>query len=562
MGAVRYISRPVMQVSTRQAGSPASSSSRESLSTASLVGFPTGRLFWCFQAILLVAWAGFLLLQSGSPWDEAEHAHVAWLIGHEHLRPIDDFFQHHLPVLWSIMAIYYRLGFDGPWVILYGRVLVVLCAIAVFRTLRELPTWFGGRPSVLGPLVFVLLTTTIPEWFVVRPETLATGLAAVAVSLWGRPSSTRLHAALSGALFGIGVFASPRLLLCAPLVVLLAPTVRLRPLLERLTLASGTALLASAAWMFGAGFTLAKTLFCLRFSSHLQKVGWSTFGLSASFLGSLGLAAVLLAIALLRRAVPEARRRGLALLLLSALVFAISWHVASRFPYPAGFSAAFLSFVVSISFADGFTAVSTSFHRSLWLVALVTSVLFAGHRSTPQPASFIDELSTKSQIASLVPHGESVLVFTKTHPITVRDVSYFGPPLFDSQDRLCRALASFPPPFSFPSCSLLAEIRKRPFLTVDWITKPLSDTEAREAETFIGHNYFKLSPKIQGRWHYSFWGVLIRRPPGAKIGPEESARFKIVLEPVTVVEGQPFDRRRDSSNPPSSAPIPPPPWVR
>ena len=152
-----------MQVSTRAAGSPASTSPLESLPTASLIGFPTGRLFWCFQAFLLVAWAGFLLLQSGSSWDETEHAHVAWLIGHEHLRPIDDFFQHHLPVMWSVLAVYYRLGFGGPWVILYGRVLVVLCAIAVFRTLRELPTWFGGRPSVLGPLVFVLLTTTIPE---------------------------------------------------------------------------------------------------------------------------------------------------------------------------------------------------------------------------------------------------------------------------------------------------------------------------------------------------------------------------------------------------------------
>ena len=72
----------------------------------------------------------------------AEHCHVAWLIGHEHQKPIRDFFQHHQPLFWDVLQLYFRMGADGPEVLYFGRVLVVLCAglsvLAVFLLARRL----------------------------------------------------------------------------------------------------------------------------------------------------------------------------------------------------------------------------------------------------------------------------------------------------------------------------------------------------------------------------------------------------------------------------------------
>src|SRR5690242_7052066 len=77
-----------------------------------------------FTAIIVCSWIGF-----GDFHDEAEHCHVAWLIGKAGLTPIRDFFQHHQPLFWDVLKLYYVWGGDGPEIYYYGRTIVSGCLV-------------------------------------------------------------------------------------------------------------------------------------------------------------------------------------------------------------------------------------------------------------------------------------------------------------------------------------------------------------------------------------------------------------------------------------------------
>jgi len=154
---------------------------------------------------IVAAWLVYLLLQTGAPWDEAEHAHVAWLLS-QGKRPLVDFFQHHQPLLWTLLSPYYRLGFEGAGVLLWGRVLVVCCALATVFSLRRLGHWTGVA-------LWIFLTLLMPDLFVTRPETISTGLILVGLAIWAGPTTSTLSVVLAGAAAGAAVYASPRFLL-------------------------------------------------------------------------------------------------------------------------------------------------------------------------------------------------------------------------------------------------------------------------------------------------------------------------------------------------------------
>src|SRR6185312_4662908 len=84
-----------------------------------------------------ILWLAYLFIQAGSGFDESEHAHVAWLISRGK-QPLADFFQHHQPLLWHLLALYYRAGFTGAGVLIWGRVLVVLSGVACILALLHL----------------------------------------------------------------------------------------------------------------------------------------------------------------------------------------------------------------------------------------------------------------------------------------------------------------------------------------------------------------------------------------------------------------------------------------
>jgi hypothetical protein len=164
--------------------------------------------------VVAVAWLLFLFFQRGNPWDESEHGHVAWLIS-QGQKPLEDFFQHHQPLLWSLLALYYRAGFSGAGVLIWGRLLVLLAAgisiAALFALGRDASNSFRVR-QCLGCAVFVALTVMLNELFVIRPETIAAALLLGGLAVWTRQRDA-LSAAVSGMLAALAVYASPRMVL-------------------------------------------------------------------------------------------------------------------------------------------------------------------------------------------------------------------------------------------------------------------------------------------------------------------------------------------------------------
>ena len=89
-----------------------------------------------WAVLLLGCAAGWLFLLCGANLlagippnrDEIEHAHAAWMLARG-LRPYVDFFEHHYPGLWQLLAVYPRLFPDaGPEILYWGRFLCLLAA--------------------------------------------------------------------------------------------------------------------------------------------------------------------------------------------------------------------------------------------------------------------------------------------------------------------------------------------------------------------------------------------------------------------------------------------------
>lgn len=178
---------------------------------------------WAGVALVVAAWLAFLFFQRGNRLDEAEHTHVAWLISRGQ-RPLIDFFQHHQPLLWSVLALYFRVGLRGPGVLIWGQILVVLSGLVSVVILLQLGRAPGtSRRHIFGFLgagAFISLTVMIHALFVIRPETISAPLFLVGLWLWckaGRPRWEMITVAAAGALAGAACYSSPRFALAGGL---------------------------------------------------------------------------------------------------------------------------------------------------------------------------------------------------------------------------------------------------------------------------------------------------------------------------------------------------------
>ena len=97
---------------------------------------------------------------------------------------------------------------------LWGRVLVVCCALIAVLSLRRLGHW-------VGIAVWIFLTLLLPDLFVIRPETISIALILAGLAIWAGPSTSNLLIVLAGAAAGAAVYSSPRFLLMGGLFVLL-----------------------------------------------------------------------------------------------------------------------------------------------------------------------------------------------------------------------------------------------------------------------------------------------------------------------------------------------------
>lgn len=412
-------------------------------------------------AIVTTLWLAFLFFQKGKPWDEAEHAHAAWLIS-QGKRPIDDFFQHHLPVIWNFLAIYFYAGFSGPGVLIWGRMLVVFCALALLLGITSLERHHSGTPLDLsrsiGFVTFASMTLLLPDLFIARPETLSSAFFFLALALWNRSQSSFYCEFVSGFLVGATCYTSPRFLVLIGLLLLIG-----RQSMHRWAILGAGSLSFVSMYTVATGFSIEKAMFCLRFSAHLQSINdGAIFGDAIAYYLLLLMIIGLFLTAMLTGTSPANRMRGRELIAFTILVFFVCFLSAGKFQYHQ----AYAPFVSATAAAAAWLGARIEKPRRLVLIS--SGLLLAAVIGVLRPPSFdfISMVHARTALADAVPPGQKMLLFNFASPITVQDVSYYGSPLADGQDRLCRAIRSFQSKLVLPPCDFFADLRDgRPFVT-------------------------------------------------------------------------------------------------
>lgn len=433
-----------------------------------------------FSTLLLLTlsvWFLFLFTQKGS-LDEAEHIHVAWMMGKLGLRPMVDFFQHHTPLLWDILKLYYLWGGEGARGLLFGRALVLLWALITCVSLYGFARLQSKqRPHSLfgfGLAVLTLVTVSITFGclWTNRPETLSSALFALSVLSWSyRPRGRAWALAFdvaAGVALAVAIYASPRFLLLGGFFLLLPsrPKALFELSYERL-LAMGVGCAVSLAllpWALGHDVEYLK--FAVLFSAHLQKVGDPEFVKHAIHVRTpwqfVAIAQIFYAFTSLLHFLPRFQRSRLKCgLVYAGVVFLLSLTSSWPHYYPQNFFPSFL--VVLFLLADfGSKLEWKSLPLARWYLSLTTglcavSAIWILLVLVSAEETLVESIFYRSQLQLLLEDSDTVLLSYDNHPIGRRDTSFFGPGLVDSQDRLCLAVASWKGKPTLPKCDYFSD---------------------------------------------------------------------------------------------------------
>ncbi len=257
-------------------------------------------------------------------WDEVEHLHAAWLVAQGDV-PYRDFWQHHPPLLWIVLAPLVDAVPANDAVVLASRIVgtIVLACVGWLAWLIARALWGdGSRPL---PFLVVFLASAVTWQFAwVRPDSLALPFLLVGALMSVRaPPEARLRWLLAGGAIGLGLAFTYKnaALVLLPVIAAwtAAPTGRAaRSTLVVLGLLAGALPLVAFLWVNDAarGFTD----WVVFFNARIVRPGW---GVDA---GVMAIAAAC-TMRLFRTADPG-RRRATVLFRL-ALVLAVAGVIAS-----------------------------------------------------------------------------------------------------------------------------------------------------------------------------------------------------------------------------------------
>lgn len=178
---------------------------------------------WAVIAVALLA-VVLLSLRHEIYSDEIEHVHAGWLVS-TGKRPFTDFFEHHHPLFWYLLAVVLPWTSQSASTLVHLRLVMLIpfagIVVLCFRLAR-----LGGAPRLV-PWLAVALLVSMSEFarvaMQIRPDVPATlsvlaGVVVLLRALEGhRP---RTAAAAGGGLLGIGLLFSLKTLL--PIAVTLA----------------------------------------------------------------------------------------------------------------------------------------------------------------------------------------------------------------------------------------------------------------------------------------------------------------------------------------------------
>jgi len=424
----------------------------------------------------MVAWVAVLMglsifVQIGHTYDEAEHCHVAWMMGQLGQKPLVDFFQHHMPLLWEILKVYYQMGFQGPEIMIFGRLLVVLSLFGVgwgwWQIARKLaPTPLQARfGAAVAYGALMLLYFLQRDILVIRPETLALAPWVWACAAWvgaeGRqPRPAAILSCLCGILYSISLFLSPRLIFL--LGWLFALWGRRRPQMLGWFALGGLGFAAGYA-AFGSA-SPAYLYFAVVYSARLQKIGnWA----SPSYPSVEPVVIVILALVwvpLLALIPPENRSRAWLHLAYLTLIFAAGW--GSSFPhlYLQNFVPCYLSLCTSFLMlgCQARWHLFSQARRLIWLglTALGVACSLSIQLDCDRNSTLFSILEDRHRTLAELGPDDTVMMVYQIHPITARDASYYGPWLGDGQNRMGEAVSAVRERFSLPECDYFRDLQQ------------------------------------------------------------------------------------------------------
>lgn len=164
--------------------------------------FPAILLILLFLMALWWIWSGLY------DHDEIEHLHAAWLVA-QGQRPFVDFFEHHHPMLWYLLAPLTGIITTPHLLVVVVRIMnLALLAVLVGSPFRSLSRWLVPAGDWRWAAI-LLLSSSLFSWgsIEVRPDPPMCLLCFVALWWWVRylRDGLRWQAAASGLMFGLAV---------------------------------------------------------------------------------------------------------------------------------------------------------------------------------------------------------------------------------------------------------------------------------------------------------------------------------------------------------------------
>lgn len=106
-------------------------------------------------------WAAIWLFWYEPEHDEVEHWHAAWLM-HQGQRPFLDFFEHHSPLLWNLLRVYYTLAGENFAIIPVSRALTILIfALTIWLAYRIAGRWTSQEGAWIAALGFPMFSFSL-----------------------------------------------------------------------------------------------------------------------------------------------------------------------------------------------------------------------------------------------------------------------------------------------------------------------------------------------------------------------------------------------------------------
>jgi len=435
------------------------------------------RLTRVLIAGLAAGTALFLFIEPGNLYDEPEHLHAAWLMAVGHQRPIHDFFEHHTPLFWHVLGLFYRAGISGPEVLYFARLLVLACAagwaVSLFVLVRR---WSppGPAPAASGFAfsVFILTILFAQSLVVARPETLGLLLLGAALLLWTHPSRSALAAAGCGVAFTLACCASPRFVLFAPALLLADADGRPALPLPWARLAAGLfAGAATAAVFVVASCPWQELLYIMRFSSLLQNVGL-TPARDLTYLAACAVVTALVPGALWATSAAP-RKPLLAWVAHGALVWMICFVTAGKHPNAQAYAPGIFWLGLFAAWLEAQPPLPAAAEVRSSLLALTVSgalaacTILLANASRDYDNAASTTVTRRMLLDKLAP-GSRVFMLPLQHPITIGDASYWGSILLDdSPGEICAAAelyhARYPAaPIQLPPCDFIRDLRRAP----------------------------------------------------------------------------------------------------